>query len=159
MRWLAWGEPMESQRENSDNVQRTLDLRARQSRRNSLPGLLFLFGAMFLLFGFFYFFSHVQFCAAEERIVTPEAAVAFGKDYLRQDKSVWKAFGITSSEKLESILNTGICCSASRLDSFWDNPPNWRVFIGGQINGKYNFSYEVFFSECKRNPHVQAMTY
>jgi hypothetical protein len=108
------------------------------------------------LFGGLFVVPELDFCSSTDRIATPEAALAFGKDKFRQDKSKWHSLGITSSEELESILNNGICCSAGRGDYFWKIPDHWHVYIAGRSDRKYDFSYEVFLSECKRDFHVEV---
>jgi hypothetical protein len=128
-------------------------------RRNTLPVLLF-FALMLLFFSSPFVvlqLARLDFCSSTDRIVTPEAALAFGEDKIRQDKQFWESIGVTSTDEIESILNNGICCNAGRGDYFLDKPDHWRAYIGGKREGKYDFDYEVFFSECKKDLHVEIL--
>jgi hypothetical protein len=120
-------------------------------------GLLLLI--VLLLFGGTYLFTEVQpaMCWSSERIVSADAALAFGKDQIRQDKRFWESIGVTSPEEIEGILNNGICCNASRGDYFINDRSRWKVYIGGASSGRYDFQYEVFFSECKKDVRVEKL--
>jgi hypothetical protein len=110
-----------------------------------------------MVFGFIYLVEGLTTgCSVAKRIVTPQAALSFGKDHIRQDKRFWESIGVSSPDEIDSILNPG-CCSAGRGDYFINDNDRWRVFISAERRGHYDFQYEVFFSECRTNVRVEKL--
>jgi hypothetical protein len=95
-----------------------------------------------------------RICPASERMVTEEAALAFGKQYFRGDAGFLQYYGI-SGEEAERILQ-GKCCSAMKGDYFIKDNSRWNVYVGATTQNGINFDYEVLFSECGK--HVRTET-
>src|SRR5262245_44433343 len=100
--------------------------------------ILFLFSATFVVFGIFWLVANqiqeFDSCSSTDRITTPDEAVAFAKDHIRQNKRVWETLGATSADDLESILGPRLCWRWARGayfgdgDSNWDKPDYWKIY-------------------------------
>lgn len=101
-----------------------------------------------------YWFEAIEprLCSESERIATAEQALAFGKQHLLDNGRFWLGLKATR-EEIEEILR-GNCCDAAKRDHLRNDPSRWRVYIGGRKNGKYVFSYDVFFSRCGKDVEV-----
>jgi hypothetical protein len=65
-------------------------------------------------------------CSSSERILTPEAAVAFGRQHLRNDKYFWRWIDVQDPLEMESILAD--CCRANRGTTSSRIPPGGVFF-------------------------------
>src|SRR6266571_1759143 len=56
-------------------------------------------------------------CFPSSRILTPEDALAFGKQHIRNDKNFWSGIGVAASDEIDALL-TQSCCRVGRGDYF-----------------------------------------
>jgi hypothetical protein len=99
-----------------------------------------------------------EVCAPSEMIQTPEAALAFGRNYIREQKNFWEGLEVSPAEK-EKIL-TQDCCTVSKGDYFiGDRHRRWDVHMGGQTTSGRQFTYDLFFGRCKRDPRPEKLIY
>jgi hypothetical protein len=94
-------------------------------------------------------------CSSSERILTPEAAVAFGREHLRKNKYFWRWLDVQDPLEMESILAD--CCGAARGDYYIKDPSRWRLYLSVRKLGEYDFQYELFFSECGKNVRAEKL--
>ena len=101
-------------------------------------------------------------CSPTDRITTPDKAVAFAKDYIRQNKRLWETLGAISPDDLESILGPRLCWRWGRGanfwdgDSNWDKPDYWKIYISGGCHRPHDEFHAMYFSECKSNLYIEG---
>jgi hypothetical protein len=104
----------------------------------------------------------LESCSSADRITTPDAAVEFAKDYIRQNKRVWETLGATSADDLESILGPRLCWRWNRGaffwdgDTNWDKPDYWKIYISWGCHRPHDEFHAMYFSECKRNLYIEG---
>jgi hypothetical protein len=153
-----WGEPMEP-------LQEKRQVHPRNTLRKDLPPILLLVAVTFLLFSAPVVLSllpELDSCSSTDRVTTPDAALAFAKDYIRQNKRIWETLGATSSDDLESILGPRLCWRWDRGayfwdgDSHWSKPDYWKIYISWGCHRPHDEFHAMYFSECKRNPYIEG---
>ncbi len=61
-----------------------------------------------------------------------------------------------NSDEIEELLAKH-CCSAGKGDYFVQDNTRWCTFMSADSKGRYDFQYEVFFSECGKHVRPEKL--
>jgi hypothetical protein len=83
--------------------------------------------AAFVIWNVSFDYIYPIVCSSSNRILTPEAAIEFGKRRLRNDKRFWRWIDVEDPVEMESIVES--CCGAGRGDYYINDPSKWHLYL------------------------------
>jgi len=92
-------------------------------------------------------------CWSSDRLVSSDQVVAFARNQIREDKNFWLGIGVTDEDEMAGLLAKAYC-TVGKGDYFIQDNTRWGAYMSAKSQGRYDFQYEVFFSECGK--HVRA---